>query len=233
MTEKNKRFLTLLIGAVVIIAVVSAGLIWNYFPKIRQLMQPENMQAFQQRLQSFGIWGALVLFIIQILQVISGIIPALPIQICAGMTYGALGGLLICLAGVLAGSSLVFAAVKRFGQPLIDRFFSSKKQHKLHFLYHNTHLNEIVFILYLIPAMPKDVLTYIAALTPLTLRKFLFLSMTARIPTILCSTFASNAIMQRNYRSAILLFCISGTIGLICLLLSKKILNWLKKYRKT
>lgn len=233
MTGRQKLYASLIIGTVIAAAAVGGWLIWQYYPAIENQMKPENMAAFQQRLSAFGIWGALVLFAIQTLQVISGIIPALPIQICAGITYGALGGLLLCMAGILAGSALVFAAVKKYGQPLIDRVFPAQKQHKLHFLYSHNRLNHIVFILYLIPAMPKDVLTYIAALTPLTLRRYLILTMIARIPTILGSTFASHAIMEGNYGSAVLVFCISGTLGILCLLFSKQILNWLKKFRKT
>ena len=124
-------------------------------------------------------------------------------------------------------------AVKKYGQPLVDRFFSYEKQHKLHFLHSHKRLNRIVFILYLIPAMPKDVLTYLAALTPLTLRRYLILTMVARTPTVLCSTFASGAIMEGNYTSAVLVFCISGTLGTLCLIFHKQILNRLKKHKKT
>lgn len=232
MTGRKKLHLSFLIGIAIAIAVIIGYLTWQYFPAIERLMKPENMSAFQKQLHSYGVWGILVLFAIQTLQVISGLIPALPIQICAGITYGAFGGLLVCMAGILTGSTLVFAAVKAYGQPLIDRVFPLKKQKKLHFLYSHNRLNQIVFILYLIPAMPKDVLTYIAALTPLTLRRFLILTTFARIPTVLCSTFASDAIMQENYGSAVLVFCISGIIGLCCMLLSKRILNWLKKMKQ-
>ena len=45
--------------------------------------------------------------------------------------------------------------------------------------------------------MPKDLLTYLAALTPLELPRFLLLTVTARIPTMLANTFASSELLGR------------------------------------
>lgn len=231
--EKNIKWKWWLAGIAAVLLLTAAGwLIWKYYPMIQALTQPENMEAFKSRLQSFGVLGVLALLAVQILQVISAVIPALPIQIGAGVTYGALGGLLICLSGILIGSIIVFVTVKKYGQPVVDRIFSNEKQEKLAFLHNSDRLNMIVFILYFIPAMPKDVFTYLAALTPLTLGRYLGITLVARIPTILCSTFASNALMDGNYTHAVVVFCISGTLGTIAMLCSKRILGWLKTFHK-
>lgn len=202
-------------------------LIWRYYPLVKGLMNPENMAAFQEKLQSYGVLGVGVLFGVQVLQVFSGVIPALPIQIGAGVTYGALGGLAVCLAGIFAGSSIVFLVVKKYGQPVLDRVFPKEKQEKLAFLRDADQLSLIVFIIYLIPAMPKDVLNYLAALTQLTYHRFMLITLIARIPTILGNTFASSALLEGNYASAIITFCITGTLGITCMLFSKRILEWL------
>ncbi len=232
MTGRRKIGMLLTAAALVFGIGVIGWLIWKFYPAMAGLMQPENMAAFRERLNAFGIWGAAALFAIQALQVISGIIPALPIQVCAGITYGTLGGLLLCMAGILAGSAFVFAAVKKFGQPLVDRFFPLQKQHRLQFLYHHSRLDRIVFLLYLLPAMPKDVLTYLAALTPLSLRRYLLLTLTARIPSVLCATFASDAIMEGNYISAVVVFCISGALGVLCMFFSRQIFAWMKRLKR-
>ena len=45
-------------------------------------------------------------------------------------------------------------------------------------------LNIIVFILFLIPGLPKDVFTYLVPLTDMRMRTFLLLSNVGRIPGI-------------------------------------------------
>lgn len=209
----------------------AALLIWHYYPLIQSLMQPENMDLFRQRLHSFGLLGIIILLGVQILQVFSGIIPALPIQLAAGVTYGAIRGTAICIGGILIGSAIVFITVKRFGQPVLDRMFPKEKQEKLVFLHDADRLSMIVFIIYLIPAMPKDVLTYLAALTPLTLTRFLSITLIARIPTILGNTFASSALLQGNTTASVIVFCITTTLGLTCMLFSKKILTLLHRLK--
>lgn len=208
----------------------AAGMVLLRFaPAIRSLTRPETMEAFRAWLGSFGLLGALVLAAAQFLQVISGIVPALPIQIAAGLTYGALPGLLICLGGILPGSALVFATVKKYGRPAVDRMFPPEKQKKLAFLNNASRLERIVFLLYLIPAMPKDVFTYLAALTPLPLGRYLMITLLARIPTIFCSTFASDALMEGNYAGAAAMFCVTACAGIACMIASPRILKFLQK----
>lgn len=172
--------------------------------------------------------GVLALIGIQTVQVVSGVIPALPIQIAAGLTYGAFGGLFVCLAGIFIGSTIVFLAVKRYGQPVVDRMFPRKEQEKLSFLRDAGKLGKIVFILYLIPAMPKDVFTYLAALTPLDFKRFILISMAARAPMILCDTFASGTLIEGDYRKSTVIFCIAAAIGVCGMIFSPKILQKLR-----
>lgn len=231
---KRPRIPLLLLALVIFAAAIAAiGLLYFRFePAIKSLMRPALMDAFRERLRSIGPLGAAVLAGAQFLQVVSGVAPALPIQIAAGLTYGALPGLLICLTGILAGSSLVFAAVKKFGRPAVDKLFPPEKQQKLAFLTEARRLEAIVFILYLIPAMPKDVLTYLAGLTPLSLRRYLAITLTARTPTILCSTLASGALMEGDYAQAAVIFSVTAALGILCMLLSPKILKALERHGK-
>lgn len=106
MENKKKRLLrTLAVCAAAVLLAAAVCLIIRYYPQIKSLMQPENMERFRALLDSFGIAGALVLIAIQTAQVLSGVIPALPIQLAAGLTYGPFGGLAICMTGIFIGSS--------------------------------------------------------------------------------------------------------------------------------
>lgn len=228
--SKGKR---LMIGAAALLIFGALiWLCWRYYPLVRGLLEPEQMAAFQERLQSLGAAGALVLAGLQCLQTLSGVIPALPIQLAAGLTYGPVGGLCICLGGIAVGSTVVFLAVKRFGQPLVDRVFPQEKQQKLSFLRDSKRLEGAVILLYLIPALPKDVFTYLAALTPLPFRRFLPLSMAARVPMIFCDTFAAGALMAGDYKVAAVAFavaCLAGLTGMFC---APRVLRFLQKRKK-
>jgi uncharacterized membrane protein YdjX (TVP38/TMEM64 family) len=70
-----------------------------------------------------------------------------------------------------------------------------------------------MFVLFLIPGIPKDILTYIAGLTPVKPVKFLMIAVVARLPALFVSCYIGANLQERNYAvviaasiAAILLF---------------------------
>ena len=94
----------------------------------------------------------------------------------------------------------------------------------------------ITFILYFIPGLPKDVFTYFAALTPLSTKNFLIISIIARTPSILISNIAGAQYMEGNYEVTIVLFAVFAALGLrgmVCYkLISKRLNNHGKENQK-
>lgn len=62
-------------------------------------------------------------------------------------------------------------------------------------------LETIVFILFLIPGTPKDMLTYVVGTSPMKITQFLVLATFARIPSVISSTFIGSTIRQGNGKS--------------------------------
>ena len=98
-------------GTLLLLALV--GLCWSVWPWLRALTRPETVERLRRFLDGFGWAGVLVLMGLQGLQVLSALISALPVQLAAGAMYGPLGGLVVCLTGVILGSAAVFLGVKR------------------------------------------------------------------------------------------------------------------------
>ena len=73
----------------------------------------------------------------------------------------------------------------------------------LKFMQSSRRLDLLVFILFLIPGSPKDILTYFVGLTPMKLSRFLVLSSIARIPSVISSTVGGAALGAQNYGFAI------------------------------
>ncbi len=51
----------------------------------------------------------------------------------------------------------------------------------------------------MIPGTPKDMLSYFAGLTPLTLKEWLVIVVVARIPSLVTSTISGGAAGEQNY----------------------------------
>lgn len=228
MQEKaGKRKLLLIIVLFVIMAAVITIILWPY---IKRLSVPETQAAFETWVQGLGLWGVLIMFGMQALQIIISFIPGEPIEIISGLLYGGFGGMLICLAGCAAASTAVFLLTRRFGSTLVKRAFGEKAVEGLSFLRNAKRLETIVFLLFLIPGAPKDILTYaIGALSPMKLSTFLILSLPARIPSVITSTFIGSNIAGGNWGVVIAIFCVTATVGLLCIHYKDKLIGALKR----
>ena len=168
---------------------------------------------FRTWIQSCGVWGRFVLIGIMMLQVVVAIIPGELLEIAAGYAFGAIEGMLLCLAGAAIGSALIFLLTKRFGMKLVEAFISREKIESVRFLQNEKRLELITFIIFFIPGTPKDLLTYFAGMTPIRLRTFLLISTVARIPSVITSTVGGHALGMQDYTFAILVFVITGVVS--------------------
>lgn len=166
-------------------------------------------------LNTYGWKGRFILLGLQCLQVVVAFIPGEIIELGAGYAYGAFQGLLICLVGVALSSSIIFLLVKKIGTPMVEMFISREKMNQLAFLNDEHKLKRLTFWLFFIPGTPKDVLTYFVGLTDMSLLQFLFITLIARIPSVVSSTVCGQMLGDKDYVTAAIVFAATGIISII------------------
>lgn len=210
--ERRRKLLAgISIGVVAALVVLLTLFIWNW---LRSFSQDD----FRDYIQSFGPLGWLVLLGLQFLQVFIALIPGELLETAAGYAFGPWIGTAICYVGVGLASSLIFLLTRRYGIRLVEVFTSREKINELRFLNTERKRNNLIFILYFIPGTPKDLLTYFVGLTDIRLRTFLILSMVARIPSVISSTFGGHLLGEERYGGAALLYGITGLVSALGLL---------------
>ncbi len=220
---KKKRIIGLC--SVVIVAAVMS--IVAYFAVYKFFSFSDGGVSFKAFIEGYGWAGRFVALAIQILQVFIAIIPGEFVEVGMGLSFGAIEGTVICLAGVGLGSALIFLLIKKWGIRLVELFIDRNKIDSLKFINSEKKLGTLVFILFLIPGTPKDLLTYIVPLTRMKLSEFLFITLIARIPSIVSSTIGGNFFGEGKYFEGILLFVITGAVSVAGVILYNIIL---KKY---
>ena len=142
---------------------------------------------------SFGTLSPLVYFLIVVGQVILNPIPAGPVTLAGALIFGVREGLALSMAGSVIGSVLVFAAVRRWGEPLLLRVVDEKTYAK-----YAGKLGEggwWFFLLMLLPLMPDDAVCALAGLSAMSLRRYVAFMVVGRLPgATLTSLLASDAI---------------------------------------
>ena len=209
--RKRKVLAGISIGVVAALIVLLTLFIWNW---LRSFSQDD----FRDYIQSFGAGGPLVLLGLQFLQVFIALIPGELLETAAGYAFGPWIGTAICYIGVGLASALIFALTRRYGVKLVEIFVDRERINELRFLNTERKRNNLIFLLYFIPGTPKDLLTYFVGLTDIKLSTFLILSMIARIPSVISSTFGGHLLGEERYTGAIVLYGITGLVSALGLL---------------
>lgn len=215
------------VGFIVLFAVVALLVVLLMLPLIWWLSQPGTQAAIQAWVASLGWAGVLVALLLQMLQVIISVIPGEPFELLAGVLYGGLGGLAICVVGCFLATLIAFHLARRFGKGLLHKLFSEERLKKYRFLQNPKRLETVVFILFLIPGIPKDILTYLAGgISPMKPLTFTVLATFARIPAIAASTFIGSNLLAGNWVAVILLFAATALFGLVGIHYRERIITW-------
>ncbi|MDO5358683.1 MAG: VTT domain-containing protein [Slackia faecicanis] len=201
-------------------------------PMIAELTEPGGLERVIEDVQNAGVGGVFMLLGFQFLQIVVAFIPGEVVQLAAGMMYGPWGGALIVLVGCIVSSAFIFVVVHKLGAPFVHAMIPEKWMAKLEKFEQSEKLDVMVFVLFLIPGLPKDVFTYLVPLTHMRMRDFLFLANVGRIPGILISTFGAAGLIQGDYTQSIILFAIAAVIAIVALVMHEKILHGLSGMKR-
>lgn len=220
--QKVKVFkLTMTILAIAIIV----GIIIYMFPVMRELSTKEGQLAFKEKVSSSGILGLLMLFALQVAQIFLIIIPGEPIEILAGMCYGQIWGTVFIMASAGIISTIIFFLVRKYGKRFVYNFCDKEKVAKIENskLFKNPNKIEmIMFILFLLPGTPKDLLVYIAGLLPINPVKFVLISVFARFPSVISSTLAGANLAVGDWKKSIVMYLAIVLVAIIVILIANK-----------
>jgi len=220
--QKVKVFkLTMTILAIAIIV----GIIIYMFPVMRKLSTKEGQLAFKEKVSSSGILGLLMLFALQVAQIFLIIIPGEPIEILAGMCYGPIWGTVFIMVSAGIISTIIFSLVRKYGKRFVYNFCDKEKVKKIENskLFKNPNKIEmIMFILFLLPGTPKDLLAYIAGLLPINPVKFVLISVFARFPSVISSTLAGANLAVGDWKKSIVMYLSIVFVAIIVILIANK-----------
>ena len=136
----------------------------------------------------------------------------------AGFAFGPVLGTLLCYAGIAIASALVFALTRKFGVKLVEAFISRERINQLRFLNTERKRDLLIFLVFFIPGTPKDILTYFVGLTQIKFGTFLAISLVARIPSVVTSTFSGHLLGEKNYGVAIVIYAVTAIVSLLGML---------------
>ena len=168
-----------------------------------------------------GIAGPLICIGIQFLQVVIFAIPGEITQFAAGYVFGAGWGFLYSIIGILCGAAFDFGFAKAVGRPVVQRMIGADKLARIDEALQSRKGHVAIFVLFLLPGTPKDAMSYGAGLSPLSLGRFLALSVPARAPALMASTVFGSQAYDRNFAAMLWL-----SLGVVLALAGAAYYRW-------
>lgn len=227
MNSKNKTIL--IIKAVLLLLFLAAAVILTikYSPFFTGYIK--NPEKFGTLLRSYGNVSIAVFIGFQVAQVVIAAIPGEIVQITGGYVYGTVLGTVYSVAGIFIGSVIAFYIARLLGYSLIKVFISQEKLDKFNYLINNPKSEVIMFVLFLLPGVPKDMVTYIAGLTPIKPLVFFMLSIVGRFPALVVTSYIGANMQEGNYLTVLIVAVIACILCVAGLLTKDRIVVFLHK----
>ena len=157
--------------------------------------------------------GSVLMLFICAVQVVIAFIPGELLEIASGYAFGSIMGSVICTVGIMLGSIIAILLARRFGRSLVESIYPKEKIDSLPIINDPKKRNVMVFLLFLIPGTPKDMLTYVIGLTNMSIPKYIALTMFARFPSVIMSTFGGDALGNNKFMLALVAFIVTAVIS--------------------
>lgn len=192
----------------------------------------KDSKALREWILSYGSFSILIFLGLQVLQVVAFFIPGEIFQVAGGYLFGAYYGFFLCIVGSIIGGILNFYIARILGKSFIEKIVSKKDGWLLHKLTkfnekpdHDIKLKKLVFVFYLIPGIPKDILGYICGVTKIKFKEYIILSNIAKIPALLVSTFFGHNIGEQNIYMLVGIGIVVLIVLVLCLIFSKSFIK--------
>ena len=142
----------------------------------------KNPTLVREYLLSFDRFGFLVYILIQAVHVLVVVIPGDIFNVCGGFIYGIPLGFILSFVGIMLGTVVAFYISRILGCGFISRFVPEEKVEKISKLLNSTKGMLGMLIICFIPVIPKDLMMYVAGLTPIKPFRLFFVYAISRIP---------------------------------------------------
>ena len=154
----------------ILFLVIAGILFWMYFNVFFK-----DISSIKEFILSFGIFAPIVAILLTALQILFAPAPGQVFGFATGFIFGAFFGTIYSMLGLILGSFIAFKLGRKFGRPLLERVVSKENLKKFDKLIKKGGLITL-FIIYLLPVLPDDAVTYLAGTTKIKIKKLVFVS---------------------------------------------------------
>lgn len=227
----EKRNIAIAIIELIIILTIIIGIpVYIYISQPELVESFKSMEKFEAFMQQYSEESIPIYLVCQIVQVVVTFLPGQVIQVAGGYLYGFFWAMVISLIGITIGSAISFAIARIFGKRPMKMLFGEERFEKYNRLLDTKKAHKIIFILYFIPGLPKDMVAYAAGVSKMQFTAFIIISTAGRIPAMAVSVIFGVMLESHSYTGAVILAVCVAVICIICFIKKDSLIDFSDKY---
>lgn len=192
MQKQESRAAAVSLAVIVFVILIALALVVEllrlYVPGVWAALSSGDGNALESCFEGEGrVYSAGLLWLLSFVQVVSIVLPSLPIQLVAGIVLGPWIGTIVCLSAGIASHMAVFAVGKR-AKKLLNTMASTnpKLEKMMNTLSVSRNRTYVTVMVLLAPGLPNGIIPYAAANSGIAAKAYLLaLCIALPVPTLI------------------------------------------------
>ena len=226
--KRIKVISTILKFALLLLIIIGLPL-YIYFFEPQLIDSMSSVEYVNALFEHYHAESILVYIGAQILQILICVIPGQWLQFAAGYMYGFWLGFLYSIIGAAIGSVVTYYLAKLLGRDAMHLIFGEARINEFIHKLNSKKAIVIVFLIFLIPGVPKDLCNYAAGISEMKLKPFLIVSLVGRSPGMMGSLLIGRQIEAGNYTGAIVVAAVAVVLCVVGIIMRKRLTGWMDK----
>ncbi len=224
--KKRIRTIVSVVKLLLLFCIVIGLPIYVYFTYPQLIDQFKSLEHINQLLKQYKVASIFTYIGLQVFQIIVSVLPGQALQFAAGYAYGFWFGFLLSLGGVALGTIITFYLARILGKEALHVIFGEEKFSKFVHTLNSKRSFLVLFVIFLIPGIPKDLFTYAAGVSEIRIIPFLFISLVGRTPAMVGSIMMGSMFYSGSYVGLFIIGIVAVILFVAGLLHRDNLIKW-------
>lgn len=221
---KSTKLQILLISLAFLLAIIAVAADVAFKGPLTSLLS--DRQKITEIIQKFGIFAPLCYMLLQATQTVIAPIPGQVTGLVGGYLFG-WWGILWTVIGSAFGFFIVFTLARRFGRPLVEKIIKKEHLDRFDFIA-GKKAPIILFIIFLLPGFPDDVVCYVAGLTEIPIKQLMAMIIIGRLPAVIMTNIFGDSIGNGDFLPLFIITILTALLLSLALIFKKPLMNYFK-----
>ena len=227
MTKSKEILITEIVLAALGILILIA-ILHYHTPRIIKILETGSIADIEAYIEEAGNKGRAVLILLQIIETVSIVLPALPVYICAGIIYGKLEGFLMCYITNVVMNALIFTVARKF-KLTTSEFISAERNARIEmWMQKAKRMDRVVVLMCFLPVVPNGMIPYISAQTPISLKLFMKALAIGCAPAIFFYVCGGDLLISHSFHITWPVLLAAAVLTALILIFRKPLTKWLE-----